>query len=71
MSNAKLKIYQEMQSELHARKQRLENERNTLVKATDRIAEIDEELAVIATEDAAYGREVDILKPKEEKEAKQ
>lgn len=68
MNKAQAKVFSEMQSELAARKRVLLAEKEQLQKATARIAEIDEELSVIDSEDTEYKDAIDKL-PKDTKEA--
>lgn len=55
--SVKEKVYQEMLQELEARKRVLTTEKAELQKSAERIAAINEELAVIAEEIAAYKSE--------------
>jgi len=52
------RIYEQMRAELAARKQTLETEKRMLLKSTDRIAEIDIDLAIIDAEDTVYAAKV-------------
>lgn len=63
MSKAQAKVYNEMRAELDARKRVLQAEKDTLLKAPARIAEIDEELAVLSAEDEAYNSKRAVLIP--------